>query len=133
MSFEAFDKKKLEDYAAKAKASWGETKEYQEYEKKSAGRSDSEQQALAGEMMGIFERLARHQGEDPAAPAVQALVKELQDFISEHYYQCSKEVFASLGRAYGAGGEFTGNIDAAAGEGAGVFAAAAVEAYCKGE
>ena len=133
MSFEAFDKKKMEDYAARAKASWGETKEYKEYEEKHGNRPEGEEKALAGEMMDIFVRLNRHQGEDPAAPEVQALVKELQDFISEHYYQCSKEILSSLGKAYGAGGEFTQNIDRAAGEGAGAFASAAVEAFCKGE
>lgn len=38
MSFEAFDTRKLDEYARQAKASWGQTDAYKEYEKKSVGR-----------------------------------------------------------------------------------------------
>ena len=34
MSFEAFDTKKLDEYAAQAKAAWGATPEYREFEEK---------------------------------------------------------------------------------------------------
>ena len=34
VDFSAFDKSKLEDYAARAKAEWGQTEAYKEYEKK---------------------------------------------------------------------------------------------------
>ena len=37
MSFEAFDTKKIDEYAAKAKASWGQTDAYKEYEKNRKG------------------------------------------------------------------------------------------------
>lgn len=37
MSFEAFDTKKLDEYAAQAKARWGATAAYREYEKRSGG------------------------------------------------------------------------------------------------
>ena len=57
-------------------------------------------------------------------------MKKLQDFISERFYHCSDEVLAGLGQMYGAGGEFTANIDAAAGEGTANFASRAIEAYC---
>ena len=39
MSFDAFDTRKIDEYAAQAKASWGTTDAYKEFEKKSAGRS----------------------------------------------------------------------------------------------
>ena len=39
MSFEAFDTRKLDEYARQAKASWGQTDAYKEYEKKSVGRA----------------------------------------------------------------------------------------------
>lgn len=48
-------------------------------------------------------------------PAVQAQAAKLQAFITEHYYTCTKEIFAQLGQMYGAGGEFTANINAAGG------------------
>lgn len=54
----------------------------------------------------------------------------LQEFISEHYYTCSKEILSSLGRMYAGGGSFTENIDQAGGEGTAEFAHRAIEAYC---
>ena len=42
LSFDAFDTGKLEKYAAQAKASWGATPAYQEYEKKSKNRTEEE-------------------------------------------------------------------------------------------
>ena len=62
---------------------------------------------------------------------VQLKVKELQDYITEHFYKCSNEILNGLGKMYAAGGEFTENIDKAAGTGAAVFVAKAIESYCK--
>lgn len=130
MSFKAFDKSKLEEYAKQAKASWGHTDAYKEYEKKSEGRSDSDQKALTIRMMEIFCAFGEIKDQDPKSEEARALVKELQDFITEHYYRCTDEILSGLGKAYGSGGEFTQNINEAAGEGAAEFAAKAIEAYC---
>ena len=46
MDFSAFDTKKMEEYAAQAKASWGQTAEYREYQEKTAGRTREESGAL---------------------------------------------------------------------------------------
>ena len=67
----------------------------------------------------------------PDSPEAQAQVKKLQGFISANFYQCSDEVLAGLGQMYGAGGEFTENIDTAAGEGTAEYAARAIAAYCE--
>ena len=131
MSFEAFDKSKLDAYAAQAKASWGDTPQWAEYEQRWAGRPQDA--AAAGErIMELFVPFGRMaaEGADPASAEAQAQVKALQDYISANFYRCSNEVLAQLGQAYGCGGEFTHNINAAAGPGAGEFAAAAVAAYC---
>lgn len=56
----------------------------------------------------------------------------MQAFITEHYYTCTKEILHSLGQMYGAGGEFTANINAAGGPGAAEFARKAIERYCCG-
>jgi DNA-binding transcriptional MerR regulator len=130
MNFKAFDKSKLEAYAAQAKAAWGQTDAYKEYEKKSEGRSDSDQRALNLQMMEIFYAFGKIKDQDPKSEEARALVKELQDFITEHYYRCTDEILSGLGKAYGSGGEFTQNINEAAGEGAAEFAAKAIEAYC---
>ena len=131
MSFDAFDTAKLDEYAAKAKASWGETAAYKEFEKKTEGRSKEEDASLAGQMMGIFREFGAVKDGDPASEEAQALAGKLQDFITEHYYTCTKEIFSGLGKMYAAGGEVTENIGKAGGRGTAVFAAAAIESFCR--
>ena len=132
MSFEAFDTRKLDEYAAQAKASWGTTEAYREYERRSEGRSDEENRLLAGRMMDIFAEFGKIRTGSPASDDAQALVKRLQDFISEHYYTCTDGILRGLGQMYAGGGDMTANIDRSGGEGTAAFAAAAIEAYCKG-
>lgn len=55
--------------------------------------------------------------------------KNLQDYISEHFYQCSNEILNGLGKMYASGAEFTENIDKAAGAGTAAFVAEAIEIY----
>ena len=130
MDFSAFDTTKIDEYAARAKASWGETPEYREFEGKAAGRTREEEAALSRQMMAIFTDIGRYRGGDPASAPVQELVAKLQAFISEHYYTCSKQVLSGLGQMYAGGGEMTANIDRAGGEGTGVFANEAIRVFC---
>ena len=59
------------------------------------------------------------------------LVKELQDYITDHYYTCTKQILKGLGMMYIAGDEMTANIDAAGGKGTAQFAHEAIEIYCQ--
>ncbi len=131
MDFTAFDTKKMDEYAKQAKESWGHTAEYQEYEEKSRGRTKEQEQKMGIGLMAIFSEFGKQKEADPADAAVQALVKKLQDYISQHYYTCSKEILASLGTMYAAGGSMTQNIDAAGGDGTAEFAAKAIQVYCR--
>lgn len=135
VSFEAFDTSRLDEYAQRAKESWGDTATWKDYERRSAGRTREEDVALGEQMMQLFTPFGQMaaEGADPASDAAKAQARIIQQFISEHYYACSDAIFAQLGRAYGAGGEFTDNINAAAGPGAAEFAARAVEAWCAQE
>lgn len=130
MEFSAFDTSKIEEYAAQAKASWGNTAEYQEYEKKSKGRTKEEDLKLGAQMMKIFAELGGLKKTDPASEEAQALIGKLQTFITEHYYMCSKEILSGLGKMYAAGGAFTESIDRAGGSGTAEFACAAIQIYC---
>ena len=132
VSFEAFDTTKMDEYAAAAKERWGSTPAWAEYEAKSAGRTASEEAGMGEELMALFVPFGEMAaaGADPASDEAKARAALIQGFITEHFYTCTDEIFAQLGKAYGAGGEFTANINAAAGPGAAEFAAKAVEAYC---
>ena len=130
MDFKAFDKTKLEEYARRAKAEWGSTPEYREFEQKAEGRTDEQAGDLNRQMMNIFAEFGSERGTDPASKKVQGLVKKLQDFISENFYTCSDQILSGLGQAYAAGGEMTENIDRAGGKGTGTFACEAIRIYC---
>ena len=132
MDFSAFDTKKLEEYAAQAKAQWGETAAWQEYEQKSKGRTKEQTAAISEGMMDIFRAFGAIRDEDPASEEAQALVSRLQSYITEHFYTCSDQILLGLSKMYGGGGSMTENIDTVGGPGTGEFAQAAVEAHCKG-
>ena len=129
--FTAFDTKKIDDYAREAKASWGQTKEWKEYEQKAQGRTREDNVALARGMMDIFTEFGAIRDTDPASPAAQALVDKLQSYITEHYYTCSDEILLSLSKMYDGGGTMTENIDKVGGPGTGDFAAKAIAVHCK--
>lgn len=131
MDFSAFDTAKMDEYATKAKEKWQHTNAYQEYTQKNKGRSKDAEEALARGVMLIFSDFGKCKDGDPALPEAQALVKRLQAYISENYYQCTPEILQTLGAMYGAGGEFTENIDKAGGEGTAEFVERAISIYCK--
>ena len=106
MDFSAFDTAKMDEYATKAKEKWQHTNAYQEYTQKNKGRSKDAEEALARGLMLIFSDFGKCKDGDPALPEAQALVKRLQAYISENYYQCTPEILQTLGAMYGAGGEF---------------------------
>ena len=131
MSFEAFDTKKIDEYAAKAKASWGQTDAYKEYEQKSEGRTKEVQQKLNIEMMDIFAQFGKIKDQKPDSEEAIGLAKKLQDHITENYYTCTNEILQSLGEMYAGGGDFTDNIDKVGGTGTAVFANEAIKEFCK--
>ena len=131
MDFSPFDRSKQESYAAEAKKRWGKTDAYKEFEEKTAGQSQAQQDSVANGLMAIFARMGAIRTTDPGSPDAQALVKELQYYITTHYYTCTRQILRGLGMMYIAGDEMTANIDAAGGEGTARFAHEAIEVYCK--
>lgn len=131
MSFEAFDKKKIEEYKERAKASWGNTAEYKEFEQKSKSVSEGKMVSVGNDMMKLFVEFGTMLKLEPSDPKVQSQVKKLQAFITDNYYTCSDEMLGNLGKMYNGGNEFTANINAAGGDGCAEFVSKAIEIYCK--
>ena len=130
MNFSDFDHKKLDDYSAQAKAMWGKTDAYKEFEQKSKGRTKEDEKGLGNDLMSLFTELGKFRAQDPGSEAVQLWVAQLQAFITEHYYTCTKPILKGLGEMYAGGGSMTENIDAAGGAGTGAFAKAAIDIFC---
>lgn len=66
---------------------------YKKYAEKAAGKSEIRQHQDAEDMMNLFFEFGEMKAMEPGCAKVQALVKKLQDFISENYYTCTKEIF----------------------------------------
>ena len=131
MDFNEFDPKKLDDYSAQAKALYGKTDAYKEYEEKSKGRTKEQEKALGGQVMDFFVRLGAMEEKDPGSEAAQAWVRDLQAYFTENFYTCTPQILKGLGEMYAGGGSMTENIDAAGGPGTGAFAKAAIDIYCQ--
>ena len=130
MDHKNFDHKKMDDHSAQAKALWGKTDAWKEFEAKSAGRSKDTEKAIGNDLMDLFVQLGSLREEDPGCERVQNWVAQLQTYITEHYYTCTKPILKGLGEMYAGGGSMTENIDNAGGSGTGAFAKAAIDIFC---
>lgn len=131
MDFTAFDTSKLDEYAERARKQWGDSKAYAEYKEKTASRSKDDEKMLWKDFMKLFEKCGTIRDTDPKSDEAQAMAKEIQRFITAHFYECTNEIFAGLGKMYADGGEFTTNIDNAGGAGTALFISRAIEEYVK--
>ena len=130
MSFSVFDKKQQEAFSAEAKQRWGSTEAYRESQTKTAGKSEEQLRQDGSDLMAFFARLGWLKSDDTNGDEAQSVVAELQRFITEHYYNCTKQILSGLGQMYVADERFKANIDNAGGEGTAEFAAKAIEFYC---
>lgn len=131
MDFSTFDTTEIDRYAAEARAKWGKTAAYREFEEKTAGQSSTQLRSTGDALMDIFVEIGAIRHTSPASPEAQALVAKLQAFITQHFYNCTKQILRGLGQMYIAGDAMTENIEKAGGEGTARFAHEAIEYYCK--
>ena len=131
MSFSVFDKKQQQAFAAEAKQRWGNTEAFRESQKKTAEKTDDQLQRDGSDLMTFFTRLGGLKSGNPDGEEAQSLVAELQQFITEHYYNCTKQILSGLGQMYVADERFKANIDSAGGAGTAEFAAKAIEIFCQ--
>ena len=131
MNFEGFDYKKMDEYGTQAKALYGKTDAYKEYEQKSKNRTKSQEKDLGEQVMDFFVKLGRMRPCEPGCEEAQAWAKELQAFFTEHYYTCTPQILSSLAESYAGGGSMTENIDKAGGTGTGTFAKEVIDIYIR--
>ena len=130
MDFSPFDRQELEQYQKEARARWENTAAWGEYEEQQRKHPDSAQDMAAG-LMDCFARLGALRHLPPEDGQVQAAVDGIRQFITAHYYNCTKEIFRGLGQMYVSDARFRENIDKAGGTGTADFAAQAISIYCK--
>lgn len=136
MDFNSFDNSRFEEecekYAAEAKAKWGDTAAYKEFSEKASAYSKEKQTEVTIGMEKIMKEFAdcMKSGKTADGNTVQFLVKKWQDFITENFYTCTKEILAGLGEMYSADERFAANIDKF-GSGTAKFMTEAIRIYCK--
>ena len=133
----AFDNSDYEtarkQYEVEAKQRWGETDAYKEHAEKTAKYTKDKWQDVNDGLMVIFTKFAEYMNNGHTADSdeTQALVKELQNYITENYYTCTKNILAGLGQMYVADERFKTNIDKN-GDGTAEFVSKAIENYING-
>ena len=124
-----FDKAKSQ-YADEVKARWGNTDAYKESKEKTASMTDGEKQTALDGMSFIMAEFgeAMKKGFSSESEASQALCKKLQQFITDNFYTCTKEILSGLGEMYVLDERFRENIDKN-GNGTAEFVSEAIEKY----
>ena len=79
--------------------------------------------------MEIFARAGQIKDAAPDSAEAQAVVKEIQSFITENYYTCTDEILKGLGQMYVFDERMKANIDKVGGEGTAEFVSKAIELY----
>lgn len=131
--FSGFDMSEIEkhqaQYAEETKQKYGNSDAYQESMKKTAKYSKEDWAKIMGDAGRIYQRIAAIMDKGPADPKVQKAVGEWRQHITNHYYNCTLEIFRGLGDLYVDDQRFTENIDKVK-PGLAAFLREAMHVYC---
>ena len=119
------------NYEIEARDRWGNTDAYREHTAKTKSYTKEKWAEVNRGLMNIFAELAvcRKEGCEPDCDKAQAIVSKLQEYMTENFYTCTKEILYGLGQMYIGDERFKENIDKQ-GEGTAEYAAAAITFYC---
>ena len=118
------------DYKNEVRERWGATDAYREHDQKTKNYTKEKWAEANDGLMAIFAEFAacKESGVGADSAEAQALVDKLQAHITAHYYTCTDEILAGLGKMYVADERFQKNIDKY-GEGTAEFAAEGIRIY----
>ncbi len=127
----SFDNSAYESYKSEIKERWGTTDAYEEYTEKSKRYTKNDFDSLSDGMNLIFSEFAEIMKSciSPESKEAQTLVKKLQEYITDNFYTCTKEILAGLGQMYVLDERFRNNIDKSA-DGTAEFVSSAIKYYC---
>ena len=120
-----------DDYLSEARKRWGNTVAYREHTEKTKNYTKEKWAEANDGLMSIFAEFAecKRQGFGADTPEAQALVEKLQTHITAHFYTCTNEILAGLGKMYVADERFRKNINKR-GVGTAEFVAEAIAKVC---
>ena len=121
-----------DNYSAEARERWGDTSAYREHEQKTKNYTKEKWAEASDGLMAIFAEFAvcKQSGMEADSSETQALVAKIQTHITTHYYTCTDEILAGLGKMYMADERFKKNINKC-GAGTAEFASKAIAVFCQ--
>lgn len=137
-SFTAFSNTEIielqKKYRSEVIERWGDTPEYREFSYTFSKKSQKAQANQWNDFLiysqVFFERLAEYEMESFMLAAVQKMVSEWQDYLSENFYHCSNEMLLSLGELYECDDRFSSYINRFGSDKLASFFNSAIKAYC---
>ena len=120
----------MKNYENEARSRWGNTVAYRDHEQKTKSYTKEKWTAVNDGLMAIFSEFAacKDSGASADSAEAQALVAKLQAHITTHYYTCTDEILAGLGKLYVTDERFKKNINKY-GEGTAEFASEGIRIY----
>ena len=110
-----FDRSKLDEFQQKyeqeVRKRYGQTKAYEQSEKKRKSYRDDDFAKIEQERLAIFKKIAAVMDQNPGEEAVQRLIHEWRMHITRYHYECTIEIFRGLGEMYKADERFKENLD----------------------
>lgn len=130
--FEGFDMTRIEEhkqkYAAEARNKYGEAM-MDKVEERTDAYTKNDWAGIMANWETIYQKVIAAMDRGAADHDVQKAIGELRQHITNHFYDCTPEIFRGLGELYVADERFTKNIDQYK-EGLAVFLRDAMHIYC---
>jgi MerR family transcriptional regulator, multidrug-efflux activator len=130
--FKGFDSKEIEEhqkkYSKEAKERYGK-ETVEKVEKRTAGYSSEDWREIQNKTDEIYKRIIAGMDNGAEDPGVQRAVAGWRQLITDHYYDCTLDIFRGLGDLYVDDPRFTKNIDKYQ-QGLAAFFKEAIHYYC---
>ena len=122
--------KTRKQYEAEVKEKWGSTDAYRESQQKTSAYSDNKWNDVTSGLDEVIAEFAKAKADGKTAEESVLLAEKLQQYITDNFYTCTKEILSGLGEMYVLDERFRENIDKH-GEGTAEFVRDTIRIYCR--
>ena len=122
--------KTRKQYEAEVKEKWGSTDAYKESQQKTATYSKEKWNDVSSGLDELIAEFAKVKAEGRTAEESIFLAEKLQQYITDNFYTCTKEILTGLGEMYVLDERFKENIDKHD-EGTAEFMREVIRIYCR--
>lgn len=122
---------KRKEYEKEVREKWGDTEAYKQSQEKTAGYTEDKWQSATDGLDSIMGEFAEAMKKGVTCESNEALslAEKLQKYITDNFYDCTKDILRGLGEMYVSDERFRSNIDKH-GEGTAEFIRNVIGNYC---